>query len=155
MGHYPFPGDRGTLSEPYSLPWGRGTSSGPYSLPLGRGHFVWVIIPSLGTGALCLSHNPFPGDGGTLYGPLSLPWGRGHFVLAIIPSLVTGALCIGHYSFPGDGGTFSGLLPLRSLINGPSIGVCFRESLVVRLHSEIDRIHLSSQAQGHHPITPR
>ncbi len=42
---------------------------------------------------------------------------------------------------------FSGPLLLRSLINGPPIGVCFRESLVVRLHSEIDQIHLSIEAQ--------
>ncbi len=41
---------------------------------------------------------------------------------------------------------FSGPLPLRSLINGPPIGVRFRESLVVRLHSEIDQIHLSIEA---------
>ncbi len=44
-------------------------------------------------------------------------------------------------------GCFSGPLPLRSLINGPPIGVCFRESLVVRLHSESDQIHLSIEAQ--------
>ncbi len=42
---------------------------------------------------------------------------------------------------------FSGLLPLRSLANGPLIGVRFRECLVVRLHSEIDQIHLSIEAQ--------
>ena len=42
---------------------------------------------------------------------------------------------------------FSGLLLLRSLINGPPIGVRFRESLVVRLYSEIDQIHLSIEAQ--------
>ncbi len=41
---------------------------------------------------------------------------------------------------------FSGPLPLRSLINGPSIGVCFRESLVIRLHTEIDQIHLGIEA---------
>ncbi len=39
---------------------------------------------------------------------------------------------------------FSG--PLRSLINGPPIGVRFRESLVIRLHSEIDHIHLGIEA---------
>ncbi len=32
---------------------------------------------------------------------------------------------------------FSGPLPLCSLINGPPIGVRFRETLVIRLHSEI------------------
>ncbi len=42
---------------------------------------------------------------------------------------------------------FSGPLPLRSLANGPPIVVCFRESLFVRLHSEIDQIHLSIEAQ--------
>ncbi len=33
------------------------------------------------------------------------------------------------------------------IINGPPIGVRFRESLVVRLYSEIDQIHLSIEAQ--------
>ncbi len=42
---------------------------------------------------------------------------------------------------------FSGPLPLCSLIKGPPIGVRFRESLVNRLHSEIDQIHLSIEAQ--------
>ncbi len=42
---------------------------------------------------------------------------------------------------------FSGPLPLRSLTNGPPIGVRFWESLVVRLHSEIDQIHLGIEAQ--------
>ncbi len=42
---------------------------------------------------------------------------------------------------------FSGLLPLRSLIDGPPFGVRFRESLVIRLYSEIDQIHLSIEAQ--------
>ncbi len=37
--------------------------------------------------------------------------------------------------------------PLRSLINGPPIGIRFRESLGIRLHSEIDQIHLSIEAQ--------
>ncbi len=41
---------------------------------------------------------------------------------------------------------FSGPLPLRSLLNGPPISVRFRESLVVRLYSEIDQIHLSIEA---------
>ena len=43
--------------------------------------------------------------------------------------------------------SYSSLLPLRSLINGPPIGVLFGESLVIRLHSEIDQIHLSIEAQ--------
>ncbi len=42
---------------------------------------------------------------------------------------------------------FSGPLPLRSLIYGPPIAVRFRESLVIRLHSVIDKIHLSIEAQ--------
>ncbi len=42
---------------------------------------------------------------------------------------------------------FSGPLPLCSLIIGPPIGVSFRDSLVFRLYSEIDHIHLSSEAQ--------
>ncbi len=42
---------------------------------------------------------------------------------------------------------FSGLLPLRSLTNGQPIWVRFQECLVVRLHSEIDQIHLSIEAQ--------
>ncbi len=42
---------------------------------------------------------------------------------------------------------FSGPLPLLSLVNGPPIGVRFRESLVVRLYSEIDQIHLNIEAQ--------
>ncbi len=41
---------------------------------------------------------------------------------------------------------FSGPLPLCSLINGPPIGVRFRESLVIRLYSEIDQIHLGIEA---------
>ncbi len=41
---------------------------------------------------------------------------------------------------------FSGPLPLRSLINGPPIGVRIRESLVVRVYSEIDQIHLGIEA---------
>ncbi len=42
---------------------------------------------------------------------------------------------------------FSGPLTLRSLTNGPPIGVRFGESLVVRLYSEIDQPHLSIEAQ--------
>ncbi len=41
---------------------------------------------------------------------------------------------------------FSGPLPLRSLINGPPIGIHFRESLVIRLYSESDQIHLGIEA---------
>ncbi len=64
----------------------------------------------------------------------------------IFPALPTGlhGLCFGC--------CFSGPLPLRSLMNSPPIGVRFRESLVVRLYSEIDHIHLSSETQcvSHH-----
>ncbi len=42
---------------------------------------------------------------------------------------------------------FSGPLPLRSLIDGPPFGVLLRESLVIKLYSEIDQIHLSTEAQ--------
>ncbi len=42
---------------------------------------------------------------------------------------------------------FSGPLPLRSLTNGPLFRVRFGESLVVRLYSEIDHLHLSIEAQ--------
>ncbi len=42
---------------------------------------------------------------------------------------------------------FSGPLPLRSHIDSPPFGVCFRESLVIRLYSEINQIHLSIEAK--------
>ncbi len=44
---------------------------------------------------------------------------------------------------------FAGPLPLRSLTNGPLFRVRFgeTESLVVRLYSEIDHLHLSIEAQ--------
>ncbi len=42
---------------------------------------------------------------------------------------------------------FSGPLPQRSNYNRSYLGVCFRESLVFRLHSEIDQIHLTIEAQ--------
>ncbi len=58
--------------------------------------------------------------------------------LQFLPTGLHG-LCFGY--------CFSGPLPLRSLINCPPIGVRFRESLVIRLHSEIDQIHLSIEAQ--------
>ncbi len=47
---------------------------------------------------------------------------------------------------------FAGPLPLRSLLHGPLSRVHFGESLVVRLYSKIDHIHLSSEAQcvSHH-----
>ncbi len=47
---------------------------------------------------------------------------------------------------------FSGPLPLHSLTNGPLFRVRFGESLVVRLYSEIDHLHLSIEAQcvSHH-----
>ncbi len=47
---------------------------------------------------------------------------------------------------------FAGPVPLRSLLHGTLSRVHFGESLVVRLYSEIDQIHLSSEAQcvSHH-----
>ncbi len=57
--------------------------------------------------------------------------------LQFLPTGLHG-LCFGY--------CFSGPLPLRSLVNGPPIGVRFRESLVSRLHSEIDQIHLGIEA---------
>ncbi len=36
--------------------------------------------------------------------------------------------------------------------SGYLLGVCFRESLVLRLHSEIDQIHLSIEAQCGTPV---
>ncbi len=42
---------------------------------------------------------------------------------------------------------FSGPPTLHSLIHGPPFGVRFQESLVIRLYSEIDQIHLSIEAQ--------
>ncbi len=42
---------------------------------------------------------------------------------------------------------FAGRLPLYSLTNSPLFRVRFRESLVVRLYSEIDQLHLSIEAQ--------
>ncbi len=47
---------------------------------------------------------------------------------------------------------FASPLPLRSLTHGPLLRICFGESLVFRLYSEIDHIHLSSEAQcvSHH-----
>ncbi len=47
---------------------------------------------------------------------------------------------------------FAGPLPLHSLSHGPLLSVHFGESLIIRLYSEIDHIHLSSEAQcvSHH-----
>ncbi len=61
----------------------------------------------------------------------------------ILPTGIHG-LCFGSY--------LSGPLPQRSLLLGPLSRVHFGESLVVRLYSEIDQIHLSSEAQcvSHH-----
>ncbi len=58
--------------------------------------------------------------------------------LQFLPSGQHG-LCFGYL--------FSGPFPLRSHIGSPPFGVCFRESLVFRLYSEIDQIHLSIEAQ--------
>ncbi len=55
------------------------------------------------------------------------------------------ALCFGH--------CFLGPLPLRSHHGQVTLrGTCFRESLVVRLYSEISRIHLSIEAQCGTPV---
>ncbi len=59
-------------------------------------------------------------------------------VFQFLPTGLHG-LCFGY--------CFSGPLPLRSLTNGPLFRVRFGESLVVRLYSEIDHIHLSIEAQ--------
>ncbi len=60
-------------------------------------------------------------------------------------------------TFPGLHGLcfgfcFAGPLPQHSLSHGPLLRVHFGESLVIRLYSEIDQIHLSSEAQcvSHH-----
>ncbi len=60
-------------------------------------------------------------------------------------------------TFPGLHGLcfdfcFAGPLPQHSLSHGPLLRINFGESLVVRLYSEIDQIHLSSEAQcvSHH-----
>ncbi len=58
--------------------------------------------------------------------------------LLFLPSGQYG-LCFGYF--------FSGTLPLRSHFNSPPFGVCFRESVIFRLHSEIDQIHVSIDAQ--------
>ncbi len=65
--------------------------------------------------------------------------------LQFLPTGLHG-LCFGY--------CFSGPLPLRSLINGPPIGVRFRESLVIRLHSEIDHIHLALKPSVTPPFYP-
>ncbi len=50
---------------------------------------------------------------------------------------------------------FAGPLPLRFLLHGPLSRVHFGESLVVRLYSEIDHIHLTSEAQCVSHLYPR
>ncbi len=66
-----------------------------------------------------------------------------HTGVHILPTGIHG-LCFGSY--------FSGPLPQHSLHHGPLSRVHFGESLVIRLYSEIDQIHLSSEAQcvSHH-----
>ncbi len=78
------------------------------------------------TGARCVS--PWPIKIGTFH---------------ILPTGLHG-LCFGF--------CFAAPLPLRSLLHGPLSRVHFGESLVVRLYSEIDHMHLSSEAQcvSHH-----
>ncbi len=64
----------------------------------------------------------------------------------ILPTCIHG-LCFGF--------CFAGPLPLRSLLHGPLPRVHFGESLIVRLYSEIDHIHLSSEAQCVSHLYPR
>ncbi len=77
-----------------------------------------------------------------------LGWRGNHHFASTFHILPTGihGLCFGSY--------FSGPLPLRSLlhVHGPLSRVHFGESLVIRLYSEIDQFHLSSEAQcvSHH-----
>ncbi len=61
----------------------------------------------------------------------------------ILPRGIHG-LCFGSF--------VSGPLPLRSLLQSPLSRVNFGESLIIRLYSEIDQIHLSSETQcvSHH-----
>ncbi len=69
---------------------------------------------------------------------------KGHVVIFhILPTGIHG-LCFGF--------CFSGPLPPHSLLHGPLSRVHFGESLVIRLYSEIEQIHLSSEAQcvSHH-----
>ncbi len=106
----------------------------------------------------------FPLDSKQSYGPLPdtlcpgacifPPHGsHGHF--GPITELVTqffgtrGRVAIFSFGLHGlcFGFCFAGPLPLRSLTNGPLFRVRFGESLVVRLYSEIDHIHLSIEAQ--------
>ncbi len=64
---------------------------------------------------------------------------RGHFwTFQFLPTGLHG-LCFGF--------CFAGPLPLRSLTHGPLFRVRFGESLVFRLYSEIEHIHLSCEAQ--------
>ena len=65
-----------------------------------------------------------------------------HTVIIPVHFKIFRVLCFGYL--------FSGPLPLRShiaCIDSPPFGVCFRESLVFRLYSEIDQIHHSIEAQ--------
>ncbi len=73
-----------------------------------------------------------PGDHVDLFQPIKI--GSFQFLLAGLHGL-----CFGY--------CFSCPLPLRSLTNGPLFRVRFGESVVVRLYSEIDHIHLSIEAQ--------
>ncbi len=79
---------------------------------------------------------------------------KGHVVILDYMPIKIGAFHILPTGLHGlcFGFCFAGPLPLRSLLHGPLSRVHFGESLVVRLHSEIDHIHLSSEAQcvSHH-----
>ncbi len=89
-------------------------------------YFTWSILgyPWIPADQVSLGQtHRCPGDCGTFH---------------ILPTGLHG-LCFGF--------CFAGPLPLRSLLHGPLSRVHFGESLVVRLYSEIDCIHLSSEAQ--------
>ncbi len=90
--------------------------------PLRFQSIVWTFVRH--TVSRCLIFPSAPGSG------------QGH-VGKFLPTGKHG-LCFGYL--------FSGPLPLHSLKDGPPFGVSFRESLVVRLHSKIDQIHLGIEA---------
>ena len=106
-------------------------------------HFTWSILGYLWIPADQVSPGQTlrcPGACGSRQkGHVPIKIGAFH----ILPTGLHG-LCFGFW--------FAGPLPLRSLSHGPLSRVHFRESLVVRLYSEIDHIHLSSEAQcvSHH-----
>ncbi len=103
-------------------------------------HFTWSILGYLSDPTRSSLPEPDTQVSRCLWFP---PNGSRIGTFHILPTGVHG-LCFGSY--------FSGPLPLRSLLHGPLSRVHFGESLVVRLYSDIDQIHLSSEAQcvSHH-----